>query len=107
MGTLLGTVFFISEPDSTTRRGIPRRAEGVFGERDPGQKNVRATDLAAKIRMLYFEQLIHGFVQHKMGQKRLRHAGFPGGLPSKYWPRATELDFGDRTRTGGFSVLWP
>ena len=62
---------------------------------------------AAKIRMLYYEQLIDGFVQHKMGQKRLRHAGFPGGLPSKYWPRATELDFGDRTRTGGFSVLWP
>lgn len=39
--------------------------------------------------------------------KRLRHQGFLGGLPSKYQPGATELNCGDRTRTGVFSVLWP
>jgi hypothetical protein len=40
-------------------------------------------------------------------KKRLRHPGFPGGLPSKYWPGATMLNFGDQTRTGVFMVLWP
>lgn len=29
-----------------------------------------------------------------------RHAVFPGGHPSKYWPRTTLLNYGDRTRTG-------
>ena len=32
---------------------------------------------------------------------------FPGGHPSKYWAGPTLLNFGDRTRTGALSVVWP
>ena len=32
---------------------------------------------------------------------------FPGGHPSKYYPGPTMLNFGDRTRTGVFIVVWP
>ena len=40
----------------------------------------------------------------KMGG--LQHRVFPGGHPSRYWPGPTMLDFGDRTRTGVFMVVW-
>src|SRR5215470_12254580 len=33
--------------------------------------------------------------------------GVPGGLPSKYYPGPTLLNFGDLTRTGAFNVVWP
>ena len=36
-----------------------------------------------------------------------QHPVFPGGHPSKYWRGSTLLNFGDRTRTGAFSVIWP
>ena len=36
-----------------------------------------------------------------------QHPVFPGGLPSKYWRGSTLLNFGDRTRTGVFNVIWP
>ena len=39
--------------------------------------------------------------------KRLQHPVFPGGHPSKYWPGPTLLNYGDRTRTGVFNVVWP
>ena len=39
--------------------------------------------------------------------KSLQHLLFPGGHPSKYWAGPTLLNFGDRTRTGAFSVVWP
>lgn len=35
-----------------------------------------------------------------------RHAVFPSGHPSKYYPRPMLLNFGDRTRTGVFSMVW-
>ena len=38
--------------------------------------------------------------------KSLRHRGFPGGTPSKYYSGPTMLDFRDRTRTGVFIVVW-
>ena len=37
----------------------------------------------------------------------LQHLLFPGGHPSRYWAGPTLLNFGDRTRTGAFSVVWP
>ena len=40
-------------------------------------------------------------------KKSLQHLLFPGGHPSKYWVGPTLLNFGDRTRTGVFSVVWP
>ena len=36
-----------------------------------------------------------------------QHPVFPGGHPSKYWLDSTLLNFGDRTRTGVFNVIWP
>lgn len=36
-----------------------------------------------------------------------RHAVFPGGHPSKYYPHPTSLNYGERTRTGVSNVLWP
>ena len=36
-----------------------------------------------------------------------QHPVFPGGHPSKYWRCSTLLNFGDRTRTGVFSMIWP
>ena len=36
-----------------------------------------------------------------------QHLVFPGGLPSKYYPGPTLLNFGDLTRTGAFNVVWP
>jgi hypothetical protein len=32
---------------------------------------------------------------------------FPNGLPSKYYPGPTLLNFDDLTRTGAFNVVWP
>ena len=43
----------------------------------------------------------------KKKKKSLQHLLFPGGHPSKYWAGPTLLNFGDRTRTGAFSVVWP
>ena len=40
------------------------------------------------------------------GIKSLQHQVFPGGHPSKYKLGSTLLNFGDRTRTGVFSVIW-
>ena len=42
----------------------------------------------------------------KEKEKCLQHPVFPGGHPSKYWPGSTLLNFGDRTRTGVFNVIW-
>jgi hypothetical protein len=39
--------------------------------------------------------------------KSQQHLVFPGGLPSKYYPGPTLLNFGDLTRTGAFNVVWP
>ena len=39
-------------------------------------------------------------------KRSLQHLLFPGGHPSKYWAGPTLLDFGDRTRTGVFNVVW-
>ena len=36
-----------------------------------------------------------------------QHPVFPGGHPSKYWRGSMLLNFGDRTRTGAFSMIWP
>ena len=36
-----------------------------------------------------------------------QHLVFPGGHPSKYWRGSMLLNFGDRTRTGVFSMIWP
>ena len=36
-----------------------------------------------------------------------QHPVFPGGHPSKYWRGSMLLNFGDRTRTGVFSMIWP
>jgi hypothetical protein len=36
-----------------------------------------------------------------------RHAVFPGGHPSKYYPHPTSLNYGERTRTGVSDVVWP
>ena len=35
-------------------------------------------------------------------KKRVQHEVFPGGQPSKYYPRPTGFDFGDRTSPGFF-----
>ncbi|KAG8233045.1 hypothetical protein J437_LFUL004266 [Ladona fulva] len=40
-------------------------------------------------------------------QNYQQHPVFPGGHPSKYYPGPTMLNFGDRTRTGVFIVVWP
>ena len=40
-------------------------------------------------------------------KKSVRHRVFLGGLPAKYFPSPTGLNFGDRTRTGVFPVVWP
>ena len=45
--------------------------------------------------------------EKKKGKKSLQHLLFPGGHPSKYWAGPTLLNFGDQTRTGVFSVVWP
>lgn len=47
-------------------------------------------------------------VRERKAQKgsSLQHLLFPGGHPSKYWAGPTLLDFGDRTRTGVFNVVW-
>ena len=39
--------------------------------------------------------------------KSQQHLVFPGGLPSKYYPGPRLLNFGDLTRTGAFSQVWP
>ena len=38
--------------------------------------------------------------------KSLEHGVLTSGLPAKYSPRPTGLDFGDRTRTGTFPLVW-
>ena len=43
----------------------------------------------------------------RISQKSQQHLVFPGGLPSKYYPGPTLLNFGDLTRTGAFNVVWP
>ena len=44
----------------------------------------------------------------KKGKKKcLQHEVFPGGHPSKYYPRPIELNCGDLTRTGAFPMVWP
>ena len=40
-------------------------------------------------------------------KKCVRHRVLLGGLPAKYFPSPTGLNFGDRTRTGVFPVVWP
>jgi hypothetical protein len=45
--------------------------------------------------------------QHRLKSKSQQHLVFPGGLPSKYYPGPTLLNFGDLTRTGAFNVVWP
>ena len=45
--------------------------------------------------------------EEKKKDKSLQHPVFPGGHPSKYYPGSTLLNFGDRTRTGVFNVIWP
>ena len=40
-------------------------------------------------------------------KKSQQHPEFPSGLPSKYYPGPTLLDFSDRTRTGMFNMVWP
>ena len=45
--------------------------------------------------------------KRKGEKKSLQHLLFPGGHPSKYWAGPTLLNFGDQTRTGVFSVVWP
>src|SRR5215470_12903912 len=39
--------------------------------------------------------------------KSQQHLVFPGGLPSKYYPGPTLLNFVDLTRTSAFNVVWP
>ncbi len=39
--------------------------------------------------------------------KSLRHPEFPGSPPPKYYSGSTVLIFGDRTRSGVFTVIWP
>ena len=54
--------------------------------------------------------LVRVFTEYKQKKKKkesLQHLLFPGGHPSKYWAGPTLLNFGDRTRTGAFSVVWP
>ena len=43
----------------------------------------------------------------KKKQKSLQHLGFQGGRPTKYYPGPTRFNFGDRTGTGVFRVVWP
>ena len=48
--------------------------------------------------------------QNKEWEKKFeyqQHPVFPGGHPSKYWRGSMLLNFGDRTRTGAFSMIWP
>jgi hypothetical protein len=45
--------------------------------------------------------------EHIKAEKSQQHLVFPGGLPSKYYPSPTLLNFGDLTRTGAFNVVWP
>ena len=40
-------------------------------------------------------------------EKDLQHWVFPGGHPSKYLTSPMLLNFGDQTRTGAFSMVWP
>ncbi len=47
------------------------------------------------------------YVSLKMKNRSQQHAVFPGGHPSKYLLRPMLLNFGDRTRTGVFSMVWP
>ena len=44
---------------------------------------------------------------NERGKKSQQHQEFPSGLPSKYYPGPTLLDFSDRTRTGMFNMVWP
>ena len=44
---------------------------------------------------------------HDKKKWSLQHLRFPGGHPSKYLAGPTLLNFGDQTRTGAFSVVWP
>jgi hypothetical protein len=39
--------------------------------------------------------------------KSQQHLVFPGGLPSKYYPDPSLLNFGDLTRSGAFKLVWP
>ena len=49
-------------------------------------------------------RLVSGKIKDVIHQQ---HPVFPGGHPSKYWLDSTLLNFGDRTRTGVFNVIWP
>ena len=40
-------------------------------------------------------------------KKSQRHPEFPSGLPSKYYPGPTLLNYSDLTRTGVFNMVWP
>ena len=40
-------------------------------------------------------------------EKSQRHPEFPSGLPSKYYPGPTLLNYSDLTRTGVFNMVWP
>ena len=43
-----------------------------------------------------------------LGEKKnsLQHPEFPSGHPPQYFPGPTLLNFGDRTSSGAFSVVW-
>ena len=56
------------------------------------------------------KEVIGGHVSFARGERKkkesLQDGVFPGGHPSKYLPRPMGLNFGDRTRTGVFPMVW-
>ena len=56
--------------------------------------------------LLHLQNIANYDVSETTQNNSLRHSVFPSGHPSKYWPSPTLLNFGDRTRTGVFNVVW-
>ena len=60
---------------------------------------------------MFVKELIFIYISlkkfNKISKGSLQHLLFPGGHPSKYLAGPTLLNFGDQTRTGAFSVVWP
>ena len=50
-----------------------------------------------------FSSVIKSVIKKK--KKSLQHEVFPGGQPSKYYPRPTGFDVGDQTRPSSFPVV--
>ena len=67
--------------------------------------NIPETNQYIKLKFLTYLLNLNPFM-NKMA-KCQQHPVFPGGLPSKYWRSSMLLNFGDRTRTGVFSMIWP